>query len=72
MKVSFSTSIISSHHLIISEHEDIIITDRINDLDKCLNQDKDKDRDLLKNFNIEESKIILSQSESEDRVCQDY
>ena len=68
MKVLFSTSIISSHYLITSKHEDIVITNRINDLDKCLNQNKDKDRDSLKNSNIEELKTILLQLEFRDKV----
>ena len=68
----FSTSIIFLHHLITSEYEDIIIINRIDNSDKCSDQDKDKDRNLLKNSNIEELKIILSQSEFKDKVYQDY
>ena len=37
VRVSFSTSTTSLYHLVISEHEDIVITDRIDDSDKCLN-----------------------------------
>ena len=72
MKVLLNTSTIFSHHLITSEHEDIIIINRIDNLDKCSNWDEDKDRDLLENSNIEELKVILSQLEFRDRVYQNY
>ena len=72
MKVLLNTSTTFSHHLVTSEHEDIIVTDRINDSDKYLNQNKENNRDLFKNSNVKESEIILLQSESEDEVCQDH
>ena len=59
MRVSFNTSTTFLHHLIALEHEDIIVTNRVNDSDKCLNWDKEDDRDLFKNSNIKESDIIL-------------
>ena len=65
-------TIIFSHHLIASEHEDIIIIDRIDDLDKYLNQNEENDRNLFKNSNVKESEIISSQLESKDRVYQDH
>ena len=72
MRVSFNTSIIFSHHSVASKHKDVIIISRINDLDKCLNQNKENDENLFKNSNIKESEIILLQLESKDEVCQDY
>ena len=69
MRVSLNTSTTSSHHLIASEHEDIIIINRIDNSDKYLNQNEENNRDLFKNSNIKESEIISSQSESEDKVC---
>ena len=72
MKVLFNTSTTFSHYLIASEHKDVIVTNRINDSDKCLNQNEENDKDSFKNSNIKELKIISSQSESEDEVCQDY
>ena len=68
----FNTSITFSHHSVTSKYKDIIIINKINDLDKCLNWDEDKDRDLLKNSNAEELETILLQLEFKDRVCQDY
>ena len=72
VKVSLNTSITFSHYLIASEHEDVIIISRIDDLDKCLNQNEENNRDLFENSNAEESEIISSQSESEDEACQDH
>ena len=53
----------------ISEYKDVVVTNRINNLEKWLNWDEKSDKDQFKNFNIKESKIILSWSESEDKVC---
>ena len=72
MRVLLNTSTTSSHHLVAPEHEDIIIISRIGNSDKCSDQDEENDENSFKNSNAEELKVILSQSESEDEVCQDH
>ena len=72
MKVSLNTSTTFLHHPVAPEHEDIIITDRIDNSDKCSDQNKENNRNLFENSNTEESEIISSQSESRDRAYQDH
>ena len=60
MKVLLNTSTTSSHHLVTSKHEDVVITDRVNDLDKCLNWDEEDNENLFENSNVKESDVILS------------
>ena len=72
VKVSLNTSTTFLHYLIASEYKDIVITDKINDLDKCSDWDKKDNEDLFENSNIKESDVILSQSESKDKAYQDH
>ena len=72
MRVLLNTSIISSHYLIAPEYKDIIVTNRINDSDKCLDQNKEDNKNLFKNFNVKESDVISLQLEFRDRAYQDY
>ena len=60
VKVSLNTSTTSSHHLIASEHEDVVVISRIDDSDKCLNQNEENNRNSFENSNAEESEIISS------------
>ena len=43
-----------------SEHEDVVITDRINNLEKWSDQNEKSNEDQFKNSNAEESETILS------------
>ena len=60
IRVLLNTSIISLHYLVVSEHEDIIIINRVNNLDKCSDQNKEDNKDLFKNSNIKEPDVISS------------
>ena len=72
MRVLLNTSTTFSHHLIASEYEDIVVISRIDDSDKCLNQNEENDEDLFKNSNAEESEIISLWLEFRDRAYQNY
>ena len=56
---SRSIKLIFLYHLIIFKYKDIIVTNKVNDLDKYLNKNKENNRNLFKNSKIEELKIIL-------------
>ena len=60
VRVLLNTSTIFSHHLIASEHEDVVVTDRIDDSDKCSDQNEENNRDLFENSNVKEPEVISS------------
>ena len=55
-----------------SEHEDVIIFNRIDNLEKWSDQNKKSNENQLKNSNVEELKTISLQSEFRDRAYQDH
>ena len=60
VRVSLNTSTVFSHHSVTPEHEDVVVTDRINNLEKWLNWDEKSDENQFKNSNVKELKMISS------------